>query len=246
MQNYFLKIKYNGQNYYGWNMQPSRETIVSKLTKALKNFYKGKIEFQGSGRTDKGVHAFEQTATIKLDLKIKINILKKLMNQNLPKDIEVISVSKVSNDFHARYSAKNKTYQYRIKTESSDRVWDNNYYWYINEKLNISKMQKAAKLFCKTTDFKSFATITKKDQIVTKKTINSITIKKEGIKILIQVNGNGFLRHMVRKIVATLVQVGLGNIDENFIEKALKSHDPSAIPYKAPSCGLYLKKVYYK
>ena len=246
MKNLFCKVKYNGANYYGWNLQPNKNTIVLKLTRAFKSFYDKKIEIHGSGRTDRGVHALGQTFSIKLDTNMKANKIMIALNNHLPKDIEIVSTKFVDLNFHARYLAKSKTYLYKIKTNKKDFIWNQDKFWYIEEKLNLKLIKEAAKKLCVKKDFTSFATVSKKDKIDPIKKINKISITKKDDLILIKVNGSGFLRHMVRKIVATLVEIGKEKQEITIISKAFKAKHSSTIQFKAPANGLYLEKVYYR
>ena len=218
MQNYKIVLQYEGTRYQGWQKQESTEnTIQGKLEALLEKMLGCKTEIQGSGRTDAGVHALAQVANFFAETSMSEKEIQDYMNTYLPEDIAVVSVSKVSERFHSRLNAKGKTYCYRVVNSSVPHVFDRRYVHTVIQPLDLAAMQAAAENLAGTHDFKAF-TSNKRSKKSTVRTIDEIQIERgKGVipgmrgmqdEIQFTFSGNGFLYHMVRIIVGTLLEVG--------------------------------------
>ncbi len=239
---FVINFSYDGSNYYGFQKQVKKNTIQKKIEEALLRITEQEIKITASGRTDTGVHAINQYAHFELDINIKPERLKKALNDILPKDIYIKKIETKKN-FHARFDVKKKEYQYVINTGKYN-VFENKYVYQLNRKLDIEKMRNASEFLVGEHNFKAFCKSNNKDDDV--RTIFLIKIKEKNNKIFINILGSGFLRYMVRNIVGTLIEVGLGKLDEAEVEKILNSENRQKAGLKAPATGLYLKNVYYK
>lgn len=239
-----LYIEYDGTRYSGWQMQKNARTIQGKLLEAAEKIFKNeKVDIQGSGRTDAGVHALQQVAHLDVKTMLAPEIIKMKMNDELPSDINILEVEKANPKFHARHDAVSRTYLYQISKRRT--AFGKNHVWWIKDKLNFERMQSASKLFLGMNDFASFADEDKEEKS-TKVLIEDIQMKEEGEMILIRVIGSHFLWKMVRRMVGVLVEVGRGKLSDKDIMKFLnsKSHEPAK--FTAPPSGLCLEKVIYK
>lgn len=245
MINYKMVIAYDGSRYNGWQKQGNtKDTIQGKLEKVLEKLEGREVEVIGAGRTDAGVHALGQVANVKLESKINGETLLQYLNQYLPEDIAVLSVKEVPMRFHSRLNATEKTYLYRIYRSEIPNPFIRKYTVTITEELDIEKMRMAAELLIGEHDFKSFCSL-KKSKKSTIRTLYSITIEEIEEEIRISVRGNGFLYHMVRIIVGTLLEVGTGKKKPEEIEQILEKRERQAAGKTAPAHGLFLKEVKY-
>ena len=240
---YLLTFSYDGTNFYGYQKQVNKRTIQEEMEKVLSKISNKKVTISASGRTDKGVHALNQTAHFDLDNKIDLLKFKKSVNSLLPDDIYVKRIGKVSEDFHARFSVKCKEYEYKLNLGKYDPI-NRNYIYQYNNSLDINKMIEASKYLIGEHNFKTFtkATNEEKDYI---RVINKIDINKNKNTLIIRFNGNGFLRYMVRNLVGTLIAIGENKIKPDYIKELILLEDRTKAKKTAPSQGLYLKKVYY-
>lgn len=253
MNNILLTIQYDGTGYSGWQRQPDKRTVQGEIEKALTTLCRQPIEICGTSRTDAGVHAYGQAANFKGNYKIPVENIKKAVNGLLPEDIYIISAEKVEEDFHARFSAIGKTYEYKIISTKEKDIFSRNYHYNIYKELDIEPMRDAAAYFIGTHDFKSFMA-SGSSVIDTIRTIYALNIMEEKIdyvkgfkqrNINIEITGNGFLYNMVRIISGTLVDTGLGKMKPNQIANIIKAKDRRLSGHTAPPSGLYLKKIYF-
>ncbi|MGM0417959.1 MAG: tRNA pseudouridine(38-40) synthase TruA [Thermodesulfobacteriota bacterium] len=244
-KNFKITIEYDGTDFYGWQIQPDHKTIQGEIEKALGTMTDSKVDLHGSGRTDAGVHAFNQTANFKCGTKITADTFKRSLNRLLPPEIAIKECIEVPSDFHARFSSKFKNYEYFILNREQKPVMGRQYVWHIWKPLDIEKMKKAASFLKGTHDFKSFeAAGSPRDHTV--RTIKDIKVNTPGNgNISVEITADGFLRYMVRNITGTLVQVGSGKIDPDDISFIIKKKDRTAAGMTAPPNGLFLKKVIY-
>lgn len=246
MQNYKITISYDGTKYNGWQIQRDKAiTIQGKISEVISCFANEKIEVNGSGRTDSGVHALQQTANFLLKEVADPNEILDYFNRYLPEDIAVMTVEKVDEKFHARYNCKSKTYRYRIHTSKIPNVFERKYvYNYCDKKLNVGLMKKAATMLCGTHDFKSFCGNShfKKSSI---RTIFNINICQTNSEITLDYIGDGFLQNMVRILTGTLIEVGVGSINISNIPAILESKNRLNAGFTAPPQGLTLLKTEY-
>lgn len=245
MINYKMVIAYDGSRYNGWQKQGNtKDTIQGKLEKVLEKLEGREVEVIGAGRTDAGVHALGQVVNVKLESKINEEMLLQYLNQYLPEEIAVLSVKEVPMRFHSRLNATEKTYLYRIYRSEIPNPFIRKYTVTITEELDIEKMRMAAELLIGEHDFKSFCSL-KKSKKSTIRTLYSIIIEEIEEEIRISVRGNGFLYHMVRIIVGTLLEVGTGKKKPEEIEQILEKGERQAAGKTAPAHGLFLKEVKY-
>ena len=246
MFNYLIEIEYNGTNFVGWQYQKNGMSIQEKIEKALKKTLKSKIRIIGAGRTDKGVHAFGQFANFiilnKIEQKNKfINSVNFFLNKSL---ISILSIKSKKMEFHSRYSAKERIYEYRIINREGSLSLDKNKAWHIKKKLDIKLLKKGAKILEGKHDFSTFrsSSCSAKSPI---KRMNSVTVKKKGNEILIIFKSRSFLQNQVRSMVGCLKYLSILNWDKKKFIKVFKSKKRSYCAPPAPASGLYLKKVIY-
>ncbi|MDD3570667.1 MAG: tRNA pseudouridine(38-40) synthase TruA [Lachnospiraceae bacterium] len=245
MANYKMIIQYEGAHFNGWQRQGNtKNTIQEKIETVLSQFTGEPIEIAGSGRTDAGAHAYGQVANFHTGKEIVEKDIISFVNKNLPNDIAVLSVERVSDRFHSRLNAKRKTYIYRIWNSEISSVFDRRLMYTSTESLDIEEMRKAASLFLGTHDFKSFCS-NKRYKKSTVREIYSAEVKKTGYEIRLTFCGNGFLYNMVRIMAGTIVQVGEGKIKANQIPSMLEAKDREAAGVTLPAQGLTLVKVEY-
>ena len=243
---YFAIVSYKGTPFCGWQKQtvsklPSVEVTIEKVISRILN---KETKIYGSGRTDAGVHALGQT--FHFDSEKEINEYRFLhsFNELLPLDIRVLSLKRVEDDFHARFSAKGKTYIYKIRNAQLSSPFESDLEYTLAQELDVKKMVEASKLFEGEHNFENFTT-KEEDDAGFVRNISQLSITKQNEHIVIVMTGNGFMRYMVRMIVGTLIQVGLGKLTSEDIMKILEDRVRKPSSYKAPAHGLYLKEVCY-
>jgi len=241
-----LTIAYDGTDFYGWQAQkdPETRTVQGEMQKALTKLFKTETEVTGASRTDRGVHAMGQRATIVVDTSMPVENMTSAMNSVLPKDIAVVKAEEVSLQFHPRYDAKNKTYIYTIYNSRIRNPLYRNISEQVKWQLDIERMKKAAKAFIGTHDFKGFC-FSGNSSKTTVRTIFSLDVYEEGEFIKIAVNGDGFLYNMVRIISGTLIQAGAGKIDPDDMESIILTGDRARAGHTAGPSGLMLKNIEY-
>lgn len=245
-RNLLFTIEYDGSEYHGWQIQPNLNTVQGTMEKALSKLFRVPVELDGTSRTDAGVHAIGQRATFSGEFGIPTERIQFAANNMLPGSIHISKVQEVPERFHARFDAKAKTYQYVIHNTHHRNVFDRNYCFYVGPKLNVGAMKEAATHFVGSHDFKSCQATGGPLKHSTVRTINDLQVNQTGEKITIDVTGDGFLYNMVRIIVGTLVEVGLGRIKPSQIDEILLSKDRARAGRTAPPQGLYLIQVYYE
>ncbi|MDO4463455.1 MAG: tRNA pseudouridine(38-40) synthase TruA [Bacillota bacterium] len=256
MRNFRMVLQYEGTRYQGWQRQGSTDnTIQGKLETLLSKMTGQKIEIQGAGRTDAGVHALGQVANFHADTQMTQTEILEYMNRFLPEDIAVISLKEVSERFHSRLNATGKTYCYRVINSAIPHVFDRRYVHVVEQQLDIDAMREAAQYLTGTHDFKAF-TSNKRGKKSTVRTINSIQIEKcagtsmevlgtqDEIRFLYR--GDGFLYHMVRIMTGTLLEVGIHKRKPEEIAEILASGFRERAGELAPAKGLTLLEVRYQ
>ena len=237
-----ITLAYDGTNYYGYQHQPGKITIQDTFEDALEIILKERVKTVASGRTDAHVHALGQVLHFDTNINMKENNWMRALNSLLPEDIRVKKVEFVSDDFHARFSATKKEYRYYIKLGEYD-VFKNNYMAYY-EKLDINKMDEAIKYFIGEHDFISFSRYVDKKPTI--KTIYEAKINRFNDYIEIVFVGNGFLKYMVRIMVGTLIDIGLGRKEPSDIDKIFDEKNRSKASKTASPNGLFLMNVSYE
>lgn len=237
-----LIIEYDGTNFCGWQYQPGLRTVQSELESAIEKLTGEKSRVTASGRTDAGVHALGQTAHFDTNKDLGEKYAGAL-NYYLPPDIRIIRAEKTSEDFHARFSAKNKTYKYVIYEAQTDSAILRGRAVRVGYRLNVRAMNAAARSFFGKNDFSAFMSAGS-ETVTTVRTVTDISVKRKDGLIIISVSADGFLYNMVRKIAAALIKAGRGALDGDGIKELLCKG--AVFTPVAPPEGLYLYKVEYK
>lgn len=242
--NYKITIEYEGTRYNGWQRQTSTpNTIQGIIEAAVKKVTNEDVEVNGSGRTDAGVHALGQIANFKTENEYEE--LSDSLNEVLPPDIKILSCERVNDRFHARLNAKAKTYVYKIDTGKKADVFTRRTVNHFNYDLDVDKMRKAAEKLLGEKDFKAFCS-NRRTKKSTVRTIYSIDIEKTGSLITFTYKGDGFLYNMVRILTGTLVEVGMGKIPVDDIDKIINSRERGNAGMTLPPRGLTLVDVSYE
>ena len=244
MRNIKLTIEYDGKEFNGWQKQPNKLNIQGEIERAIYNITKEEVDLIGSGRTDAGVHALGQVANFKTNSNIPIEKLALAINSQLKNSIIIKKAEEVDERFHSRYNAKHKTYRYIINNSPCGTAIYRNLEYCFPIKLDVAKMQEAAKYFEGEHDFKAFKSsgTSAKNSV---RTIYNASVKQEGEKIIIELTGNGFLYNMVRIISGTLLDVGLQKIKPEEIKNIIEEKDRQKAGKTLPAHGLYLVEVKY-
>ena len=245
MPRYKMTIEYDGTEFCGWQKQQQGVSVQGVLEKALFIFSHEQSEVYGSGRTDAGVHAYGQVAHFDLSEEIDVFSAKASFNALVrPHAVGVLDIQKVSDDFHARFDAKERTYIYKVLNRRTPAVLDKNRVWQVGLPLDVSQMQKAALLLLGKHDFSTFrdSECQAKSPI---KTLNELTVTRRGDYVFFLVKARSFLHHQVRNMVGTLVEVGLGRWTVEDFKEAFDACDRTKGGPTAPACGLYFQKVEY-
>jgi tRNA pseudouridine38-40 synthase len=250
LRNFKLTLTYDGYDFAGWQVQPDRPTIQGSLVSAIEQLTGEKTLPQGSGRTDAGVHALAQVATVALKSPIPVLNLRKALNDVLPPSIRILRVEEVPAEFHARKSAVAKTYSYRIYRGEICPPFLARYRYHHPYPLREERMAAAAEAVIGEHDFTSFAAVdpeARKEGLESNhvRTIYSSAWTREGEELIYTVRGNGFLHHMVRNLAGTFLMIGKGSLSPEDLARILNLRDRSAAAATAPPCGLYLVSVEY-
>ncbi len=244
MQNFKITIQYDGTNYHGWQIQPNGRTVQGELTRALSILDHRPVTVYGAGRTDAGVHAEGQVANFFAERSFEPNLLRDAINGNLDRDIRVPEVTPVSDAFNARYSAKLKTYRYRVCTDDIVSPFVYRYVHHYRAGLKIEEMRRGAAGLIGTHDFTAF-TVASSDAEDPVRKLGRLDIQQETDEIVIIVSADGFLRYMVRTIVGTLIEVGRGRRTAASVVAALESRNRANAGPSSPANGLTLVRVDY-
>jgi tRNA pseudouridine38-40 synthase len=250
LRNVKLTMSYDGSDYFGWQVQPDASTIQGALALAIGRLTGENVLPQGSGRTDAGVHALAQVASFATNSPMPVENFRKALNDILPPSIRILEVSEVAEDFHARKSARAKTYQYRIYRGPICPPFLARYVWHFPYPLDEDAMARAARNVEGEHDFTSFAAVDperghQNSEGSHVRTIFSSTCERQSRELLYSVRGSGFLHHMVRNLVGSLILVGKCSLAVDDITRILQARDRSAAGATAPAKGLCLVEVEY-
>ena len=246
MYTYRLTLSYDGSRYNGWQKQGNtKNTIQEKLETLLSRLTGEEVEVNGSGRTDAGVHAMGQVASFRTAAPQDCDTLLRDMRRYLPDDIGAISLEPAEPRFHARLNATGKTYVYRVWNEECPNVFERKFLYTVTEPLDLAAMRQAASCLVGTHDFMSFCA-NKRMKKSTVRTVTALRIEKHGGELRFVVSGDGFLYNMVRILVGTLLEVGMGKRSPDSIPALLDAKDRSQAGYLVPPNGLRLEAVYYE
>ncbi|MEE9407112.1 MAG: tRNA pseudouridine(38-40) synthase TruA [Polaribacter sp.] len=239
---YFIELSYNGKKYHGWQIQPDVISVQEKLNHAISTIFQQKTEVVGAGRTDTGVHASQMFAHFDIDLELKDNIVFKL-NSILPNDISVYKVFLVDDEKHVRFDATSRSYEYRIWLGRNPFLLD--FSWQIHsQKPDVNLMNEAAKLLLEYEDFQTFSKV-KTDVYTFNCDVTEAYWKQQGDEIIFHISANRFLRNMVRAIVGTLVDVGLGKVSKEEFRVIIESKNRGNAGLSVPAKGLFLTNIKY-
>lgn len=238
---YFMRFSYNGSKFNGFQKQVDKRTVQGDLESVLSKIFNENIRVVASGRTDAGVHAYNQCLHFDSSKEVDFDKLKFSLN-SLLHNIYVKELYSVPDDFHARYDCTKKEYIYKINVGEFDPIYEEYIYQY-NKSLDIKKMRDACRYLIGEHDFRSFTSLDYEKNCV--RTIYSIDISIENNIIYVDFVGNGFLKYMVRNMVGLLIEVGSNNRNVEDVKKILDSMDRKEAGICAPSMGLYLANVYY-
>lgn len=239
-----VTVMYDGSAFYGWQKQPNLHSVQEEIEKAISKIVKEEIVIHGSGRTDAGVHALGQVFHFETDLDMPAHAWKIAINNFTSDAIVIKDADIVSDDFHARFSAKGKLYEYKLNMGEYN-PFERQLVYQFGKQLDLEKMREAMQVFIGTHDFTTYNNTRLDFNQHQVRTIYSFDLIQEGDLLTFRIHGNGFLRYMVRMLVATIVACGQGKTTKEEIENNLKKKDKQASKYNIDSCGLYLVKVYY-
>jgi tRNA pseudouridine38-40 synthase len=243
-----LTIAYDGTNYEGWQVQKIGTGVQEKVELALAKLFRSKPRLHSSSRTDTGVHALGMVAHFEIDreeFKMSHRKLPLAINAWLPEDIRVVSATRASKDFHARFDAKAKQYRYFIWNDAAVNPLLRHTVWHVPRRLDLQAMRSAAPTLIGKHDFRAFAANPGYAKESTVRTLNRCELRRSGKLLTVIIQGDGFLYKMCRGIVGTLIQVGLGRFEPTAIKPMLASKDRRMAGMSAPAHGLVLWKVFY-
>ena len=251
MRNLRLLISYDGTDFFGWQRQPDRPTIQGRIENALQKILGAPVDVMASGRTDAGVHASGQVANFRTDNPIPCSNLRKALNNALPPAVRVLDAREAPEDFHARFAAHAKVYRYRILQTETCSPFLARFVHHLPRPLDLPRMEQAARLIVGRHDFTSFAAQDGGEPPQSKESkIRSVYssrffLRPRASLMVYEIRGDGFLRHMVRNIIGTLIEVGEGRRAPADIRRLLAARYRPAAGSTAPACGLCLVKVEY-
>lgn len=240
-------IAYDGTAYFGWQVQPMQTTIQGTLQDILTLIDEAPVSVVASGRTDAGVHALAQVAACNLNNPIPCDNLRRALNHQLPHDIRVLAVEQVPEAFHPRFDALAKTYEYRLFRAEICLPFERRYVCHRPYPLDWDQFARAADVFVGEHDFTAFSAADERDAKGLSKVrrIYSAEVRQEGDRVWVRFRGSGFLKHMVRNLIGTMLDSGKGHYDNNGIREIIASKDRSRSGSTAPPEGLFLVNVEY-
>lgn len=239
---YFLELSYNGKAYHGWQNQPNARTVQEVLEKALSILLNNTLSITGAGRTDAGVHASKMFAHFDFNNDFMVKDLIYKINSYLPKDIAVKNIIKVKSKAHARFDAISRTYHYKISKQKN--VFNYNFTYQLNKDLDVSAMNEACEILFQYRDFQCFSK-SNTDVKTYNCEIKEAFWKENKDELLFVITADRFLRNMVRAIVGTMVNIGLGKMKPQDLHVIIKSKNRGEAGYSVPAQGLYLEDIVY-
>jgi len=245
IRNFKITIEYDGTSYHGWQRQKTDRTIQEEIEKAVLTITGQQVPLTGSGRTDAGVHAYAQVANFKCETHLGPQDLFRGLNSLTAADIVIRACEEVDASFHARYDAKSKTYVYKILNRPDPAAIGRQYAWHIRKELNLEALHAASAYLIGSHDFKAFEGAGSPRAHTTRSVFKARLVEAQDGYLAFEIEADGFLRFMVRNIVGTLVDVGLGKISPVDFKGILESKDRDQAGATAPAHGLFLKNVNY-
>jgi tRNA pseudouridine38-40 synthase len=247
-RNLKITIQYDGTDYVGWQRQDSGVSIQALLEDALEPIQGARTVVHGAGRTDAGVHALAQVATVALEAAIEPATLVRALNAVLPPEVRVLAAQEVEARFHARFSATGKVYEYRMVTGPLMSPFLYKYAWHVGQPLDVDAMREASALLVGEHDFAAFQGRRATVSSTTRRVRSIVWEPGDGydVPLVMRIEGDGFLRHMVRNIVGTVVDIGAGRWQPGHVADILASRDRTQAGRTAPPHGLFLVRVLYE
>lgn len=245
MRTILLSLEYDGTDYVGWQMQPNGRSIQAELERALGTILKEPVRVTGAGRTDSGVHAMGQAASFRTGRTIPLKAFVNGVNSLLPKDIAVTSAVEREEGFDARRSARGKIYRYRIVNRSCRSPLERRFAWEVFPGIDVDAMSRAACVLVGRHDFAAFRAADC-EAATTVREVRRLEVVPDGARIEVEIEATAFLKHMVRNVVGTLVEVGLGRRREDSVGEVLEGRDRTLAGATAPAHGLCLVRVFYE
>jgi tRNA pseudouridine38-40 synthase len=245
MHNVRVTVAYDGTGFVGWQRQAAGESIQGCLEHAVRALDEREVTVHGAGRTDAGVHALGQVASFTLQRALPCETIVRALNARLPDVIRVLDASVAPDDFHPRFSARRKTYRYRVWNAEVMDPFERRYAWHLSGALNVERMQAAAALLVGRHDFAAFQSVGSEVETTVRDIQVSAVSARQSALMVYEVVGSGFLRHMVRAIVGSLVEVGRGRRGAGWMADVLESRDRAVAGPTAPAEGLFLVGVAY-
>lgn len=249
MTNFKLTLAYDGTSFLGWQRQAGGRSVQGLLEEALSRIEGAPVAVVGAGRTDAGVHALGQVASATLAHEIDAVNLRRALNATLPPDLRVVRIDPVQPGFNARYAARSKRYRYHIICDEIISPFGWRFAWHIRSPLDVAAMQRAAEHVSGRHDFAAFQSastgVTSTVRHIMLSQLTAAPVSETGLEIIYNVTGDGFLRHMVRAIVGTLVEIGADRLKPARIEEIVRSRDRQTAGPTAPAHGLFLVEVAY-
>jgi len=245
VRNIKLIIEYDGTAFHGWQIQPGLKTIQGVIRERIAQITQGEANLIGAGRTDAGVHARGQVANFQTASTIDLTALQRGLNSLLSPDIVITGIEEAEEDFHARFRARSKTYEYHILNRSYPSAILRAYAWFIPHKLDLAAMEGCGRLLIGSHDFSSFRASGDESRHSIREVIRLEIERREDDLIVIVIEANAFLREMVRSIVGTLVDVGRGKTSLEEFKEVFEARDRRKAGMTAPAQGLFLTEVKY-
>jgi tRNA pseudouridine38-40 synthase len=245
MPNFKITVAYDGTEYVGWQRQAAGVSVQGLIESALRELDEADVTVFGAGRTDAGVHALAQVASFGLRRETTAEVVNRALNARLPQTVRVIAAEEAAAGFHARFSARAKTYRYRIWNSDVANPFERHYTWHIIDPLDVAAMSAAAQRLVGTHDFAAFQGTGGEAKTTTRTITHSAFVTPDSALIEYEIRGDGFLRHMVRSIVGTLVDIGRGRKPVDSMSEVLASGDRTRAGRTAPAAGLFLVRVDY-
>jgi tRNA pseudouridine38-40 synthase len=237
-------VEYDGTNYSGWQLQSGRDSVQGRIEHVLEHIFSERIRLRAAGRTDAGVHAYGQVAAFHLPRPFDPGDLMRALNALLPPDVAIVSIAPADDAFDPRRDARTRVYQYRVLNQPIRSVFEFHYAWLVREPLELGAMNEAARAFVGEHDFAAMRSLGSEEKTTVRRVLVS-EWRRDGNLFTYRVEATAFLRHMVRTMVAAMVDVGRGAAAPGQIAQLLGARDRSLAPAPAPPSGLYLVEVRY-
>jgi tRNA pseudouridine38-40 synthase len=239
-----VTLEYDGANYSGWQLQSGQDSIQARIESALAKIFGEDVRIHGAGRTDAGVHARGQVAAFDLPRPFAADDLRRALNAILPPDVAVTGAAEVSGEFDPRRAARSRIYEYRVLNREYRSAFEYRYAWLVRDALDLEAMNAAARVFIGEHDFAGFRTLGSEEKSTVRR-IHASAWRRDDQILTYHIEATAFLRHMVRSMVAAMVEVGRGKRSVEDVVRMIESGDRALVPAAAPACGLFLIEVRY-